>query len=306
MPISAVPSRVLQLVLASLILAAASAPAQNLIINSDFDHNLTSWTTNATDGSAHWDALDAADDAGSGSALLTNIATGGNTVAGPLTQCVPVTPGASYDLSAKVRIAAGQARTGYAVVQVMWRSNPDCSGYLDYHQGPTGATVGVWAEITAQFVAPAAAHRAMIQLALVKTEAGGTFTGNFDDVTFQITPGACGDPATTLCLEGGRFRVSMIWRTSNGQTGAAHAVPLSGNSGYFWFFDASNAEVMTKLLDACVPPYRRFWFFAAGMTNVRVVTTVEDLQAQVSRTYTNPQGTPFKPLQDTDAFATCP
>ncbi len=306
MACSATPLRTAIPLIAALLLSAAAAPAQNQLLNPGFDHNLTSWTTSAANGSAAWDALDAAGDAGSGSALLTNVAAGGNTFAGPLMQCVPVTPGISYDASAKVRIAPGQARTGYAILQVMWRPNNDCSGYLDYTQGPSTATVGTWIEISRSLVPPAAARSALIQLGLVKNEAGGTLTVNFDDVTLQLTPGTCGDPATTLCLHGGRFRVSMIWETSTGQTGAGQAVPLSDDSGYFWFFEQTNAEVLTKIHDACVPPYNHFWFFAAGMTNVRVVITVDDLQAQVRKTYTNPQGTPFRPLQDNAAFATCP
>ena len=41
-------------------------------------------------------------------------------------------------------------------------------------------------------------------------------------------------------------------------------------------------------------------------TNVRVQITVTDTLRQVSKQYTNPQGTAFKPIQDTGAFATCP
>jgi hypothetical protein len=42
------------------------------------------------------------------------------------------------------------------------------------------------------------------------------------------------------------------------------------------------------------------------LTNVRVVTTVTDTANGAVRTYTNPQGTRFAPVQDTAAFATCP
>lgn len=50
----------------------------------------------------------------------------------------------------------------------------------------------------------------------------------------------------------------------------------------------------------------RYWFFAGGLTNVRTVVTVTDTQTGATETYTNPQNTPFRPIQDTDAFATCP
>jgi hypothetical protein len=46
--------------------------------------------------------------------------------------------------------------------------------------------------------------------------------------------------------------------------------------------------------------------FAGGLTNVRTVITVTDTQAHLVKTYTNPQGTAFQPIQDINAFATCP
>ena len=30
-------------------------------------------------------------------------------------------------------------------------------------------------------------------------------------------------------------------------------VPLTSDSGYFWFFDADNIELVVKVLDACTP-----------------------------------------------------
>ena len=62
---------------------------------------------------------------------------------------------------------------------------------------------------------------------------------------------------------------------------------------------------MVKLLDGC-DANQRFWVFAAGLTNVRVVTTVTDTARDETRTYVNELGQAFRPLQDTAAFATCP
>ncbi len=42
------------------------------------------------------------------------------------------------------------------------------------------------------------------------------------------------------------------------------------------------------------------------VTDVRTVISVTDTQRNAVRTYINPQGTPFQPIQDTSAFATCP
>ena len=64
--------------------------------------------------------------------------------------------------------------------------------------------------------------------------------------------------------------------------------------------------MVIKALNACALSPGRYWIFAGGLTNVRVVMTVTDTQTGVVKTYVNPQGTPFQVILDTDAFATCP
>ena len=80
---------------------------------------------------------------------------------------------------------------------------------------------------------------------------------------------------------------------------------LTEDTGYFWFFEASSVEVVVKVLDGC-PLNAHSWVFAGGLTNVGVTLTVTDTQTGVTKTYTNPADTPFAPIQDTTAFATCP
>jgi hypothetical protein len=99
--------------------------------------------------------------------------------------------------------------------------------------------------------------------------------------------------------------VTADWRTRDGSNGQGRGVALTADSGYFWFFDAANVELVVKLLDGCSFG-ETYWFFAAGLTNVEVTTTVTDTHTGLSRTYTNPLGTPFAPIQDTTAFGTCP
>jgi pre-peptidase/Leucine Rich Repeat (LRR) protein len=114
----------------------------------------------------------------------------------------------------------------------------------------------------------------------------------------------CFPSATTLCLGGGRFQVQANWRTPSGSTGTAHGVPVTADTGYFWFFDATNVEVVVKVLDACTVN-SRFWVYAGGLTNVEVDLLVTDTAAGTTRTYHNPLGTPFQPIQDSSAFDTC-
>lgn len=114
----------------------------------------------------------------------------------------------------------------------------------------------------------------------------------------------CQADSTTLCLSGGRFRVEATWETATGAQGYARAVPLTTDSGYFWFFDSRNVEELVKVLDGCAANGRH-WVFAAGLTDVHVVTRVTDTRTGAVRTYTNRQGKPFVAVQDVDAFAGC-
>ena len=116
---------------------------------------------------------------------------------------------------------------------------------------------------------------------------------------------ACQPDTHTLCLNGGRFAVSASFAVApEGPSTPAAAVPLTADSGYFWFFSPSNVEVVAKVLAGCVVN-GNYWFFAGGLTNVRVDLLATDTVLGTSKTYSNPIGTPFQPIQDTAAFA-CP
>ena len=117
--------------------------------------------------------------------------------------------------------------------------------------------------------------------------------------------GACVSNATTLCLNGGRFRVQATFATPQGQTGSATAVSETSDTGTFWFFTPSNLEAIVKVVNGC-SFNQRYWVFAGGLTNVAVTMAVTDTATGATRTYTNPQGTAFAPIQDTSAFSTCP
>jgi hypothetical protein len=109
---------------------------------------------------------------------------------------------------------------------------------------------------------------------------------------------------TVLCIAG-RFAVEATWETASGRAGAPHAVDLTDESGYFWFFDPGNVELLVKTLNACGIGQGN-WFFGAGMTTVGVHTRVTDTFTGEVRTYDNPVGAPFVPIQDTRGFAFCP
>ena len=114
----------------------------------------------------------------------------------------------------------------------------------------------------------------------------------------------CDTLGAELCLRG-RFRVTARFLTPAGVRGEGQATIITSETGHFWFFDPANIEVVVKVLDAC-EGFDRYWVFLAGLTNVQVEVTVQDIVTGALETYTNPQGRPFQPVLDTDAFATCP
>ena len=117
--------------------------------------------------------------------------------------------------------------------------------------------------------------------------------------------GYCTPDATSLCLTGDRFRVEATWEDPQNATGPGQAEGLTTDAGYFWFFNPGNIELMVKILDVCIEPHNRFWVFGAGLTDVGVELTVTDELTGDVRSYANPLGTPYQPVLDTLAFATC-
>ena len=110
----------------------------------------------------------------------------------------------------------------------------------------------------------------------------------------------------TLCLNDNRFAVTAFFQeTPLGPSIQATAMRLTADTGYFWFFDPNNVELVVKVLNGCGIT-NAYWVFAAGLTNVGVHLEVRDMQSDLPRTYENPIGTPFAPIQDTSAFSTCP
>ena len=136
-----------------------------------------------------------------------------------------------------------------------------------------------------------------------------TQTGVFKD--YRNTPGECGgidqnafsggaaQPATageaaacrpgpnTLCLQKGRFQVTVDWQNSgNGQGGPAGAVPLSQLTGAFWFESASSVELMVKILDQG----DRVDFYYGALSDLAYEIRVTDTRTGVTNTYRNPAG----------------
>ena len=120
-----------------------------------------------------------------------------------------------------------------------------------------------------------------------------------------VEPATAGKPcqadATTLCLAGGRFELKVSWTDERTATsGVGTPVPGTDMTGYFWFFNSQNVELVVKVLDARTID-GRFWLFYGALSDVHYVITVRDTATGMVKSYPNPQGG-FCGLADTVGF----
>jgi hypothetical protein len=143
---------------------------------------------------------------------------------------------------------------------------------------------------------PRGAHAPGISLGPAGQPAGAEIA------TAAAAPAAspCVPGATRLCLGGGRFEVTATWRDFQGNTGVGKVAPVTGDTGYLWFFDAANVEVMLKVLDGR-PVNGKFWVFFGALSSVEYTLTVTDTETGVVRSYFNPAGR-LASVADTGAF----
>ncbi len=114
------------------------------------------------------------------------------------------------------------------------------------------------------------------------------------------------DGPDEVLLRDDRFLIRVSWRDFEGATGSGRELPTpSADTGFFWFFDADNVELIVKVLDGC-GINGRYWFFAAAATNVEYTIDVVDTKTGEGWRYDNPLGRASPAVTDTAAFATCP
>lgn len=127
------------------------------------------------------------------------------------------------------------------------------------------------------------------------------FTYEVGGVLFDWT--GPGPPA--LLLGDNRFSIAVTWEDFAGGSGNGTPVAFDGRSGHFWFFSSRNPELTVKVIDGCAT-FGRWWFFAAGLTNVGVEIVVTDQALGGPKIYRNPLGRPFEPILDTVGFPCIP
>ncbi len=97
---------------------------------------------------------------------------------------------------------------------------------------------------------------------------------------------ACADTPRGLCLQDDRFRAEIFWRDFQGGTGFGQPTSLTSDTGTFWFFDPTNVEVITKVLDARALN-GHFWTFFGALTSVQYDLTLTDTETGLTRRYSN-------------------
>jgi ELWxxDGT repeat protein len=140
------------------------------------------------------------------------------------------------------------------------------------------------------------------------TEAGGRLFFRADDglsgselwsLPLAGPPG-CQPSDQALCLGNGRFRVEATWRDFQGNSGRGHAVAVTADTGYLWFFDSANVEVILKVLDGR-GVNDHHWVFYGALSSVEYTLTVTDTQTGAARRYVNPPSR-LGSVADTTAF----
>ncbi|HTQ79908.1 MAG TPA: ELWxxDGT repeat protein, partial [Thermoanaerobaculia bacterium] len=118
--------------------------------------------------------------------------------------------------------------------------------------------------------------------------------------SLALASSGCQPSDARLCLAGGRFQVEIHWQDFQGHTGSGHTVPLTADTGAFWFFDATNLEVIVKVLDARALN-QAFWVFYGALSSVPYSITVTDTATGLTRRYDNPSGV-LASVGDTNGF----
>jgi streptogramin lyase len=123
-----------------------------------------------------------------------------------------------------------------------------------------------------------------------------------DRVGRLTIPPFCSPQPQVLCLNGGRFQATVSWffsRTGPYQ-GVGRAVPLTADTGAFWFFTANNLELVVKVVDGR-PVNGKLWVFVGALTDGQWFLQIRDTETGQIRRYQNVEGQLLS-LSDTEAF----
>ncbi len=208
-------------------------------------------------------------------------------------QCFPASAGKTYVYGADGLAPSGAALPAVKLhAEIRFYPGPFCGGGnpIAFGLGDTEVSLpDSWGPVQGISTAPPGAASASLELRGQTVGQAADPTVHFDNA-FVLEDETCAPTPTALCLKDERFRVIITWEKPDGSKGFGRARPLTADSGFFWFFNSNNIEIVGKVHDAC-GPYDHFWFFAAGLTNVGVEIQVTDTVAG-PRTRTRAQWAP--------------
>ncbi|MEM7586709.1 MAG: fibronectin type III domain-containing protein [Acidobacteriota bacterium] len=106
-----------------------------------------------------------------------------------------------------------------------------------------------------------------------------------------LKTGTCIPGPENLCLLDNRLSVSVHWRNpwDDGSEGEGQAIVDTDNSGFFWFFNIENTELVVKALDGG-PLNNHLWIFYGALTDLEYWISVTDTVTGTEQVYYNPPG----------------
>jgi len=167
---------------------ADTACAQNLLANGDFDTDFSGWDT--PEVMPAWSSFDADGSPSSGSVWFANTQAGTSVRQAVVSQCIPITETGAYIFGGAAYTPANQASTGYLVGgYLVDLHHADCSGGYSAMGGFFMTSLGQWTHYATTggfyqpLIVPSLNPEAsiLIQFAVEKNDAGGSFGGYFDD-----------------------------------------------------------------------------------------------------------------------------
>lgn len=181
-------SAVALLIAASLFMAGL-AHGQNLAPNAEFDTDVPPWSTVLGDASVVWTELDhdGCDAEISGAALATNSAANATQGRGISVCITDFVPGEIHTFGADLRFPPGQARTGSALMKLVFLASTDCTGFsrttVDSATLDT-SNPGNWVRLRSTGVPLAEDGSIALVARLIKNEAGGSLQLDIDGAFF--------------------------------------------------------------------------------------------------------------------------
>ena len=100
-----------------------------------------------------------------------------------------------------------------------------------------------------------------------------------------MTVSTCVENSTTMCLIGGRYRVTSQWTNqyAGGVVSTLNRTTITDATGAFWLTDPSTFEYLIRIQTAT--PNGHAWIAIPTFTDVEFSIFVEDLTNGQSKTY---------------------